>query len=234
MRALIKESKQRGLTMTELPEPICGPRDVKIKIQKTAICGTDLHIYKSDPWPLSAMPLPLNIGHEYIGHIVEVGAEVTQFKVGDRVSGEGHIVCGWCRNCRAGHEHLCLDTKSVGVTREGAFADFLVIPARNAYLVPAEISDDVAALLDPLGNAIHTALANDLIAEDILITGAGPIGIMAAVIAKFVGARHVVITDINEKRLKMAEQVGVTRAINPTKTKLNDVMTELGIITLDH
>lgn len=229
MRALIKANKDRGLTRGELPVPVVGRRDIKIKIIKTAICGTDLHIYKSDPWPLSAMPLPLNVGHEYVGRVVEVGEEVTQFTVGDRVSGEGHITCGWCRNCRAGEEHLCPATQSVGVTREGAFADYLVIPAKNAYLIPADISDDIASVLDPLGNALHTTLAFDLVAEDVLITGAGPIGLMSAAIAKFVGARHVVITDVNEKRLDIARQMGVTWAVNPTETDLKTVMHSLGM-----
>ena len=229
MRALIKESKQPGLAKGELPIPPVGRHEIKIKIMKTAICGTDLHIYRSDPWPLSEMPLPLNIGHEYVGKVVEVGSDVHAIKVGDRVSGEGHITCGWCRNCRAGEEHLCPHTQSVGVTRAGAFADYLVIPAKNAYLIPENISDDVASMLDPLGNALHTTLAFDLVAEDVLITGAGPIGLMAAAIAQFVGARHVVITDLNENRLKIAEALGVSRAVNPTKTDLHVVMKELGM-----
>jgi threonine 3-dehydrogenase len=229
MRALVKTCTKPGLTMQDIPEPSMGPDDVKIKINKTAICGTDLHIYRSDPWPLNDMPLPLNTGHEFVGEIIEVGPHVTNFKIGDRVSGEGHIVCEFCRNCRAGRKHMCLKTLGVGVTRPGAFAEFLVIPASNAYHIPDNISDDLASILDPLGNAVHTALAFDIISENVLITGAGPIGIMGGIIANFVGARSVVITDVNDERLALAKSMGLENTVNPNKTNLKDVMDNLNM-----
>ncbi len=206
MRALIKQEAAPGLTLQELPIPEVGPGDVKIKITKTAICGTDIHIFNWDAWAAATIPYPMTVGHEFVGVIEELGAGVDGFDIGQRVSGEGHIVCGTCRNCRAGREHYCPNTKGVGVNRPGAFADYLVIPAHNVYPIPDSIPDEFAALLDPYGNAVHTALKFDLYGEDVLITGAGPIGLMAAAICRHVGARHVVVTDLNEKRLELAER----------------------------
>jgi threonine 3-dehydrogenase len=200
-----------------------------IKIRKTAICGTDMHIFNWDDWAKATIPVPMVVGHEYVGEVVDIGQEVRGFTVGDRVSGEGHITCGHCRNCRAGRVHLCRNTIGVGVNREGSFAEYLVIPAFNAFKIPDNISDELAAVFDPFGNAVHTALSFDLVGEDVLITGAGPIGIMAAAVAKHVGARHVVITDVNPYRLELAKKMGATRAVDVSKQKLEDVMTELGM-----
>ena len=228
MKALVKAKPEVGIWMEDVPTPTLSPNDILIKIKKTAICGTDIHIYQWDEWAQKHMTLPLVIGHEFVGEVVEIGKEVkSYFKVGDRVSGEGHIACGHCRNCRAGRSHLCRSNISVGVTRAGCFAEYLAIPATNAYPIPHSISDQEAAILDPFGNATHTILSYDLVGEDVLITGAGPVGIMAAAIAKHAGARYVVITDINAYRLKLAEKIGVTLAINPQKISLRDVMTQL-------
>lgn len=230
MKALVKTEATVGLTLQEMPMPTLGPRDVRIKIKKAAICGTDLHIYNWDEWAKKHIKLPLIVGHEFTGEIVEVGNDALPFfKIGDRVSGEGHISCEHCRNCRAGRAHLCRHNVSVGVTRNGAFAEYIVIPSTNAYLIPATITDTQAAILDPLGNATHTALSYDLVGEDVLITGAGPVGLLAAAVARHVGARFVVITDTNEYRLKLAEKMGVTLAVNPTHTSLSDVMKKLGM-----
>jgi threonine 3-dehydrogenase len=188
-----------------------------------------MHIYQWDEWAQKTIPVPMVVGHEYVGEVVDMGQEVRGFVVGDRVSGEGHITCGHCRNCRAGRRHLCRNTTGVGVNRQGAFAEYLVIPAFNAFKIPDNISSDLAAIFDPFGNAVHTALSFDLVGEDVLITGAGPIGIMAAAVARHVGARHVVITDINEYRLDLAAKMGATRAVNVSNTKLQDVMRELGM-----
>src|SRR3990167_4095943 len=205
MKALVKAKADTGIWLQDVPIPIVGPNDVLIKIKKTAICGTDIHIYNWDDWAQKHIKVPLVVGHEFVGEIVEIGKEViTYFKVGDRVSGEGHIACGHCRNCRAGRSHLCRSNISVGVTRNGCFAEYLCIPATNAYTIPESISNQQAAILDPFGNATHTALSFDLVGEDVLITVAGPVGIMAAAIAKHVGARHIVITDVNEYRLELA------------------------------
>ncbi len=229
MKALVKAKSEPGLWMQEVAEPVCGPNDVLIKVRKTAICGTDMHIYNWDDWAQQTIPVPMTVGHEYVGSIVEVGANVADFKVGDRVSGEGHITCGHCRNCRAGKRHLCRNTSGVGVNRPGAFAELVVIPATNAYPLPDDISDDLASILDPMGNAAHTALSFDLVGEDVLITGAGPIGLMSTAIARQAGARHVVITDVNDYRLSLAGKLGATRALNVTKATLSDVMTDLGM-----
>lgn len=229
MKALSKLHREKGIWMTEEDKPTVGPNDVCIKIRKTAICGTDMHIYNWDDWSQKTIPVPMVVGHEYVGEIVEVGAEVAGYAVGDRVSGEGHLVCGHCRNCRAGRRHLCRNTIGVGVNRTGAFAEYLVIPAFNAFKIPDNISDEMAAIFDPFGNAVHTALSFDLVGEDVLITGAGPIGIMAAAVAKHVGARHVVITDVNEYRLDLAKKMGVTRVVNVMNEKLEDVMQSLGM-----
>jgi threonine 3-dehydrogenase len=227
MKALAKLERAPGLTLTDVKVPEVGHNDVMIRIKRTAICGTDIHIWKWDDWAQNTIPVPMHVGHEYVGEIVEMGAEVRGFSIGDRVSGEGHITCGFCRNCRAGRRHLCRNTVGVGVNREGAFAEYLVIPAFNAFKIPPEISDDLAAIFDPFGNATHTALSFNLVGEDVLITGAGPIGIMAVAIAKHVGARNVVITDINDYRLGLARKMGATRAVNVSRESLRDVMADL-------
>jgi threonine 3-dehydrogenase len=230
MRALVKLERGPGLTLTKVKKPTVGHNDVMIRVRKTAICGTDIHIWKWDEWAQKTIPVPMHVGHEYVGEIVEMGQEVRGFEIGDRVSGEGHITCGHCRNCRAGRRHLCRNTQGVGVNREGCFADFLVIPAFNAFKIPEGISDDLAAIFDPYGNATHTALSFNLVGEDVLITGAGPIGIMAAAIARHVGARHVVVTDVNDYRLALASTMGATRTVNVAKATLTDVMRELGMV----
>ncbi len=229
MKSLVKAKSERGLWLQDSPKPAFGPNDVLIKIRKTAICGTDLHIFNWDKWAQATIPVPMVVGHEYVGTIAEIGSEVKNFKIGDRVSGEGHIVCGHCRNCRAGRGHLCRNTLGVGVNRSGAFGEYLCLPASNAYPIPDSISDDVASILDPLGNAVHTALSFDLIGEDVLITGAGPIGLMAVAVARFVGARTIVITDINKYRLSLAAKMGATRAVRADKEDLKTVMAELGM-----
>ena len=229
MRAIIKKERNPGVWMADVPKPDIGPNDVLIKLKKTAICGTDVHIYKWDEWSQRTIPVPMTIGHEFMGEIVELGSAVTGFKVGDRVSGEGHITCGFCRNCRAGRRHLCTDTVGVGVNRTGAFAEYLSLPAFNAFKLKDEIPDEWASIFDPFGNAVHTTLAFDIIGEDILITGAGPIGCMAVAICKHVGARNIVITDVNDYRLELARKMGATRAVNVTQESIPDVMSELGI-----
>jgi threonine 3-dehydrogenase len=229
MRALVKAEAAPGLTLQRVKRPELGHNDLLIKIRKTAICGTDMHIWNWDEWAQKTIPVGMHVGHEYVGEVVGMGSEVRGYAIGDRVSGEGHITCGYCRNCRAGRVHLCRNTTGVGVNREGAFAEYLVIPAFNAFKIPDDISDEMAAILDPLGNATHTALSFDLVGEDVLITGAGPIGIMAAAICRHVGARHVVITDVNEYRLELARKMGATRAVNVLNQSLRDVMAELGM-----
>ncbi len=218
MNALVKTERAPGLTLTQVPKPSPGPLDVLIKIKKTAICGTDLHIYNWDEWAQKTIPVPMHVGHEYVGVIAEIGSMVKEtapdLKIGDRVSGEGHIICGSCRNCRGGREHLCPHTIGTGVNRPGAFAEYLCIPARNVFKVPDFIPDDVVSIFDPFGNAVHTALSFNLIGEDVLITGAGAIGLMCVSICRFVGARHIVITDINPKRLEMAKKLGATETVN--------------------
>ncbi len=229
MRALVKLQPAPGLTLTRVSRPVVGHNDVLIKIHKTAICGTDIHIWNWDEWASKTVPVPMHVGHEYMGEIIEIGQEVQGFKLGDRVSGEGHITCGYCRNCRAGRRHLCRNTHGVGVDRPGAFADYLVIPAFNAFKIPDDVPDELAAIFDPFGNATHTALAFNLVGEDVLITGAGPIGAMAAAIARHVGARNIVITDVNDYRLALAAKMGATRTVNVAHENLPDVMTELGM-----
>ena len=229
MKSLVKAKAEKGIWLQDTPEPEVGHNDLLIKIRKTAICGTDMHIYNWDDWSQKTIPVPMVVGHEYVGEVVGMGQEVKGFKVGDRVSGEGHITCGHCRNCRAGRVHLCRNTEGVCVNRPGAFAEYLVIPAFNAFKIPDNISDDLASIFDPFGNAVHTALSFDLVGEDVLITGAGPIGIMAAAVAKHVGARHVVVTDINPYRLELAKKMGATRAVDVSKEDLKDVMNELGM-----
>lgn len=229
MKSLAKTQREKGIWMVDNPMPTIGPNDLLIKIRKTAICGTDMHIFNWDEWSQKTIPVPMIVGHEYVGQVADIGSEVKGFILGDRVSGEGHITCGHCRNCRAGRIHLCRNSIGVGVDRQGAFAEYLVIPAFNAFKIPANISDDMAAIFDPFGNAVHTALSFDLVGEDVLITGAGPIGIMAAAVAKHVGARYVVITDVNEYRLELARKMGVTSAVNVANENLDDTMKALGM-----
>ncbi len=229
MKALVKKYAQKGLWFVDVPEPQVSDNDVKIKIHKTAICGTDLHIYNWNEWSQKTIETPRVIGHEYVGEIVELGANVKNWRIGDIVSGEGHIVCGKCRNCLAGNGHLCKDTVGVGVNRDGAFAQYLVIPQENVRRCEKDIPEEMYSIFDPFGNAVHTALSFDLTGEDVLITGAGPIGIMAAAVCKFVGARHVVITDINDERLELAKKLGIKYTVNTSKTDLQAFMNEIGI-----
>ena len=226
MKVLRKSQRDVGLWMEEAPLPEIGPSDVLIKIRKTAICGTDLHIYNWDEWAQSVIPVPIITGHEFFGHVEEVGALVTRFNKGDRVSGEGHIVCNHCRNCKAGKKHLCPHTIGVGVQRDGAFAEYLSMPESNVYKISDNISDDLASIFDPFGNATHTTLSFDLVGENVLITGAGPIGCMAAAIAKHAGARKVIITDINDFRLELAQKLGADILVNPNKKSLQETMKE--------
>lgn len=228
MKVLKKNQREVGLWLDEAPIPTIGPSDVLIKIKNTAICGTDLHIYNWDEWAQSVVPVPLITGHEFFGHVEEVGANVTNFKKGDRVSGEGHIVCNHCRNCKAGKKHLCPNTIGVGVQRNGAFAEFLSMPESNVYKISDDIPDELASIFDPFGNATHTALSFDLVGENVLITGAGPIGCMAAAIAKHAGAKKVVITDINEYRLQLAKKLGADILVNPTQQSIKDIKLEGG------
>jgi len=229
MKALVKSKAERGLWLEDIDAPEPGHNDVLIKVGRTAICGTDIHIYQWDDWAAKTIPVPIAVGHEFSGEVVECGSEVKGFKIGDRVSAEGHITCGVCRNCRAGRRHLCINTVGVGVNRPGAFAEFISVPAFNVFKLPDVITDDMASILDPLGNATHTALSFDLVGEDVLITGAGPIGIMAVAIARYAGARHIVITDVNDYRLQLATKMGATLALNVTDGSLDDTMKELGM-----
>ncbi len=229
MRALVKSRPEPGLWLDELPDPEIGPNDVLIQVHRTSICGTDLHIVAWDQWAQENIPVPMAIGHEYMGIVAAVGSEVDGIAIGARVSGEGHIVCGRCRNCQAGRRHLCINTVGVGVNRPGAFAELVSIPGSNVQPIPDSVSDDIACILDPLGNATHTALAFDLVGEDVLITGAGPIGLMAASIARHVGARHIVITDVNDFRLAIAGRMGANRVVNIDRDPLDTVMQQLGM-----
>jgi threonine 3-dehydrogenase len=229
MKALVKSKRSCGLWLEEVPEPEIGINDVKVRVLLTGICGTDLHIYEWDDWAQSTIPVPMVIGHEFVGEIVAVGSNVADFHAGELVSGEGHVVCGRCRNCLAGRRHLCAHTQGVGVSRPGAFAEFIVLPMSNIWKHSEEIKTDIAAIFDPFGNAVHTALSFPVLGEDVLVTGAGPIGIMAAAVAKHAGARYVVITDVNPYRLELAAKVGVTMAIDPRKTSLPEVQQKLGM-----
>ena len=229
MKSLVKSKPEIGIWLESVDKPTIGHNDVLIKVKKTAICGTDIHIFNWDDWAQKTIPVPMTVGHEFSGKIVEIGSEVAGLKIGDRVSAEGHVTCGHCRKCRAGDRHLCSNTIGIGVNRPGAFGEFISVPASNVCPLPPTISDDLGAILDPLGNAAHTALCYDLVGEDVLITGAGPIGIMAVAIAKHVGARNVVITDVNDYRLGIAKQMGATRAINVSRKSTKNVMSELNM-----
>lgn len=227
MRALVKAKAEKGIWMEQIPEPSYGPNDVMIRMKKTAICGTDMHIWHWDEWAQRTIKVPMAVGHEYAGEIVALGSEVRGLAIGDRVSGEGHITCGHCRNCRAGRRHLCRNTVGVGVNRPGCFAEYMSLPASNVFKLPDAITDEIASILDPFGNATHTALSFNLVGEDVLITGAGPIGIMAVAIARFVGSRHVVITDVNPYRLDLARRMGASRALDVRTEKLDEAMKSL-------
>ncbi len=216
--------------MEDIPVPEITENDVLIRVRKTAICGTDVHIYNWDQWSRETIPVPMQIGHEFYGEVVEIGKAVTGLYVGERVSGEGHVVCGHCRNCRAGTRHLCINTRSIGVNIPGAFAEYLAMPAANVFPIPDDIPDDEAAILDPLGNAVHTALSFDLVSEDVLVTGAGPVGIMAAAVARHVGARQVAITDMNQYRLDLAKRVGIEHCINISDMTLEELEKELHMV----
>lgn len=229
MKALVKAKAEPGLWLEEVAEPEYGVGDVLIRVRRTSICGTDLHILRWDEWAAATIPTPMVVGHEFMGEVVAVGSAVEGVEVGMRVSGEGHVTCGYCRNCRAGRRNFCHNHTGVGVTRPGAFAELVVIPAANVFHIPDHISDEVGAILDPLGNATHTALAFDLVGEDVLITGAGPIGAMAAAISRHVGARHVVVTDLNDYRLGLAREMGADRVVDVGVEDLEAVMGELGM-----
>ena len=229
MRALVKATPEPGIWMHDVPTPAIGPNDVLIKVRKTSICGTDLHIEAWDEWAQATIPVPMVVGHEYMGVVTEIGDEVEGIEIGQRVSGEGHVVCGRCRNCQAGRRHLCINTIGVGVDRPGAFAEYVAIPGSNVQPLPDNVSDDIGSILDPLGNAVHTALHFDLVGEDVLITGAGPIGIMATAIARHVGARYIVVTDVNDYRLELAESMGADRELNVTKDEVADAIADLGM-----
>lgn len=229
MQALVKRKSAKGIHLEDVPEPEIGHDDVLIQVRKAGICGTDLHIYKWDDWASKTVPLPLVVGHEFVGEVVQTGSGVTDFRVGEIVSGEGHVVCGRCRNCMAGRRHLCNDTAGIGVTRPGAFAERIALPMTNVWAHDEAVNDEVAAIFDPFGNAVHSALSFPVLGEDVLITGAGPIGLMAAAVVRHAGARHVVITDLNPYRLALAEEMGVSMTVNPADTKLEDVQKQLGM-----
>jgi threonine 3-dehydrogenase len=229
VKALVKSRAEKGIWMEHIPEPTIGPNDVLIRMRKTAICGTDMHIWHWDEWAQRTIPVPMAVGHEYCGEIVEIGSEVAGLKIGDRVSGEGHITCGYCRNCRAGRRHLCRNTIGVGVNRPGCFAEYMALPASNVFKLSPAISDEIASILDPFGNATHTALSFNVVGEDVLITGAGPIGVMAAAVARHAGARHIVVTDVNPYRLDLARRMGATRAVDIRHESLDDTMRSLGM-----
>jgi threonine 3-dehydrogenase len=229
MQALVKAEAKPGLWLRDVPVPAIGINDVLIRVHKTGICGTDLHIYNWDAWAQKTIPVPMVVGHEFVGEVIEIGSNVADFHVGDIVSAEGHVVCGRCRNCLAGRRHLCADTKGIGVNRPGAFAEFISVPMTNVWHHKPDIDREIAAIFDPFGNAVHTALSFDVLGEDVLITGAGPIGIMATAIAKHAGARFVVVTDVNDFRLALAKQMGATVTLNVQRGSLRDVQKELGM-----
>ncbi len=226
MKALVKKYPEKGIWMEEVEKPVPGPNDILIKITKTAICGTDLHIYNWDEWAQRTIQTPMTIGHEYVGVVAEVGSEVSEFNIGDRVTGEGHLACGHCRNCRRGRNHLCENTVGIGVNRDGAFAEYVLVPSLNVMKIHPSIPDEIVAIMDPMGNATHTALSFPLLGEDVLITGAGLIGSMCIPIARFAGARKIIATETNPYRLELARKMGADRVINPLEESLSDVMKE--------
>src|SRR5262245_43054631 len=230
MKALVKKKPEPGIWLEDVPVPTIGINDVLIRVLRTGICGTDLHIYKWDAWAQKTIPVPMVVGHEFVGEIVEIGSNVNDFRVGDVVSAEGHVVCGRCRNCLAGRRHLCADTKGIGVNRTGAFAEYIAVPMTNVWLHRNGIDRDVASIFDPFGNAVHTALSFELLGEDVLITGAGPIGIMAVAIAKHAGARFVVITDVNDYRLDLARNLGATVALDVRHGNLREVQDRKSVV----
>ncbi|HEY4049732.1 MAG TPA: L-threonine 3-dehydrogenase [Acidobacteriaceae bacterium] len=230
MQALVKSRAERGLWLEEVPVPEIGINDVLIRVRQTGICGTDVHIYQWDEWAQQTIPVPMAIGHEFVGEIVEVGSNVSDFHPGDLVSGEGHVVCGRCRNCLAGRRHLCANTLGVGVNRPGAFAQYIALPMTNIWRHNSGICEEIAAIFDPFGNAVHTALTFPVLGEDVVITGAGPIGLMAIPIVRHAGARHVVVTDLNPFRLNLARTMGATLAVNPSETPLGEVQKQLGML----
>ncbi len=229
MKSLVKAKPEVGLWMEYVPIPQPGPREVLIRVRQSAICGTDAHIWKWDEWSARTVPIPMVVGHEFCGEIVGVGSGALKYRIGQRVSAEGHVVCGICRNCRAGRGHLCRNTVGIGVNRPGSFAEYVAVPEDNVVAIPDDIPDEIAAIFDPFGNAVHTALSYDLVGEDVLITGAGPIGIMGALVAQKVGARKTVITDINPYRLELARSMGVTHVVDPAENSLTDVMRHIGM-----
>jgi threonine 3-dehydrogenase len=229
LKAIVKKRAEPGLWLEDVADPSIGINDVLIRVDRAGICGTDLHIYRWDAWARKTIPVPLVIGHEFVGEVIETGSNVTGFRPGDVVSGEGHVVCGRCRNCMAGRRHLCNDCKGIGVTSPGAFAEYIVLPMTNVWLHDSRISRDIQAIFDPLGNAVHSALSFDVLGEDVLITGAGPIGLMSAAVVRHAGARFVVITDVNPYRLELARQMGVTRAVDAREQRIRDVQSELGM-----
>ena len=229
MKALVKKHAQPGLWMEDVPVPTIGINDVLIKVRKASICGTDLHIYSWDDWAAKTIPVPMVVGHEFMGEIVEVGSNVSDFFPGQIVSGEGHVVCGRCRNCLAGRRHLCAHTSGVGVNRPGCFAEYISLPMSNVWVHSSKVDHEVAGIFDPFGNAVHTALSFDVLGEDVLITGAGPIGLMACAVVRHAGARHVVITDLNPWRLELARRMGATLAVNPREQTLTDAQKQLGM-----
>lgn len=229
MKALVKRKSEQGLWLEDVPEPTVGMNDVLIRVDRTGICGTDVHIYQWDDWAQKTIPVPMVVGHEFVGEVVEVGSNVLDFHPGEVVSGEGHVVCGRCRNCLAGRRHLCKSTEGIGVNRTGAFAEYIALPMTNVWHHAPEIDRDIASIFDPFGNAVHTALSFPVLGEDVLVTGAGPIGLMAAAVVRHAGARHVVITDVNPWRLKLAQKLGVTRAVDVRSESLEDVQKQLGM-----
>jgi len=232
MKAIVKTKPERGLWMEDVPMPAVGPNDVLIKVKKAAVCGTDLHIYKWDEWAQNTIKTPVTIGHEYMGEVVETGSEVDRVHVGERVTVEGHIACGFCRNCRRGRQHICDHTLGIGVQRDGGFAEYISVPAKNVLKIDARIPDELLSIMDPLGNATHTALSFPLLGEDVLITGiGGPIGAMATAVCRFAGARNIVGTDLSPYRRKLARQMGATLVIDPTKENVRDAMHSLGMVS---
>jgi len=233
MKALVKSKAEKGIWMEDVPVPVIGPNDVLIKVYKSSICGTDLHIYSWDEWAQKTIPIGMTIGHEYVGHVAQVGSEVSEFKEGDRVTGEGHIACGHCRNCRRGRQHICETTIGIGVNINGSFAEYVKVPSKNVMRINSSIPDEILSIMDPFGNATHTALSFPMIGEDVLVTGAGLIGSMAIAVARFAGARYVVATETSDYRADLARKMGADRVVNPLKEDLRTAMNDLGMIGFD-